>query len=243
MVDIVAFVSRGDFPRSRLGEKQRGKILASWVTRKMRTIAQFGIKDPAGADPDAAELAFARRSGHSFRSGSVRGGSSLKHVESGSALADLEEKDYAPLPTGVSEMPADDDSIMQSPPSNSTEEWSGGVGEATPTGMHPMRGASLSYPSAVEMPAEDMTIGEAVSDERPSPPPRHDDRALPFLNLPSVDGRGSLMGIDDQGFDGRSSSSGGGGGLKIANQTSSDGEHEWPTEALMHMNLSSKKSR
>jgi hypothetical protein len=46
IVDIVAFVSKGDFPRSRLGEKQRGKILASWVTRKMRTIAQFAIRDP-----------------------------------------------------------------------------------------------------------------------------------------------------------------------------------------------------
>lgn len=50
MVDIVAFVSKGDFPRSRLGEKQRGKILASWVTRKMRTIAQFAIRDQVGED-------------------------------------------------------------------------------------------------------------------------------------------------------------------------------------------------
>ncbi|KXX76885.1 Meiotically up-regulated gene 62 protein [Madurella mycetomatis] len=45
VVDIVAFVNKGDFPRSRLGEKQRGKILAGWVSRKMRTIAQFAIKD------------------------------------------------------------------------------------------------------------------------------------------------------------------------------------------------------
>jgi acyl-CoA synthetase (AMP-forming)/AMP-acid ligase II len=45
VVDIVAFVGHGDFPRSRLSEKQRGKILASWVTRKLRTIAQFGIRD------------------------------------------------------------------------------------------------------------------------------------------------------------------------------------------------------
>src|SRR6266536_5591766 len=50
VVDIVAFVSYGDFSRSRLGEKQRGKILANWVTRKMRTIAQFGIRDPDSAD-------------------------------------------------------------------------------------------------------------------------------------------------------------------------------------------------
>ena len=50
VVDIVAFVGKGDFPRSRLGEKQRGKILASWVTRKMRTIAQFSIRDPDASD-------------------------------------------------------------------------------------------------------------------------------------------------------------------------------------------------
>ena len=48
IIDIVAFVGTGDFPRSRLAEKQRGKILASWVTRKLRTIAQFGIRDPNG---------------------------------------------------------------------------------------------------------------------------------------------------------------------------------------------------
>lgn len=48
IVDIVAFVGSGDFPRSRLGEKQRGKILASWVTRKLRAIAQYGIRDPDG---------------------------------------------------------------------------------------------------------------------------------------------------------------------------------------------------
>ncbi|KAL7792489.1 acetyl-CoA synthetase-like protein [Trichoderma ceciliae] len=45
VADIVAFVNKGDFPRSRLGEKQRGKILAGWVTRKMRTMAQFAIRD------------------------------------------------------------------------------------------------------------------------------------------------------------------------------------------------------
>ncbi|CAK7215541.1 hypothetical protein SBRCBS47491_002516 [Sporothrix bragantina] len=50
IVDIVAFVNRGDFPRSRLGEKQRGKILAGWVSRKMRTMAQFAIRDMASLD-------------------------------------------------------------------------------------------------------------------------------------------------------------------------------------------------
>jgi len=58
VVDIVAFVSKGDFPRSRLGEKQRGKILASWVTRKMRTIAQFGIRDTHGGGGGMGGIGF-----------------------------------------------------------------------------------------------------------------------------------------------------------------------------------------
>jgi hypothetical protein len=56
VVDIVAFVGQGDFPRSRLGEKQRGRILASWVTRKLRTIAQFGIRDPEAPGSDITEV-------------------------------------------------------------------------------------------------------------------------------------------------------------------------------------------
>jgi hypothetical protein len=38
VIDVIAFVARGDFPRSRLGEKQRGKILSHWVTRKLYAI-------------------------------------------------------------------------------------------------------------------------------------------------------------------------------------------------------------
>ena len=56
VVDIVAFVGQGDFPRSRLAEKQRGRILASWVTRKLRTIAQFGIRDPEAAGSEITEV-------------------------------------------------------------------------------------------------------------------------------------------------------------------------------------------
>jgi acyl-CoA synthetase (AMP-forming)/AMP-acid ligase II len=43
IVDVIAFVARGHFPRSRLREKQRGKILATWVTRKLKAMAQFTI--------------------------------------------------------------------------------------------------------------------------------------------------------------------------------------------------------
>lgn len=90
VMDIVAFVALGDFPRSRLGEKQRGKILASWVSRKMRTIAQFSIRDPdaeGSVGTVVPEHALARRgSGQGSLAGggaSVRkGASSLRHVES-----------------------------------------------------------------------------------------------------------------------------------------------------------------
>ncbi|KKF93025.1 putative protein C56F8.02 [Ceratocystis platani] len=52
VVDIVAFVEKGAFPRSRLGEKQRGKILAGWIKRNMPTLAQFAIRstDPSILD-------------------------------------------------------------------------------------------------------------------------------------------------------------------------------------------------
>lgn len=51
VVDIIAFVGQGDFPRSRLSEKQRAKILSNWVTRKLRTIAQFNIRDQDTDNP------------------------------------------------------------------------------------------------------------------------------------------------------------------------------------------------
>ncbi|KAJ5204964.1 uncharacterized protein N7498_005843 [Penicillium cinerascens] len=72
VADIVAFVSTGDFPRSRLGEKQRGKVLASWVTRKLRTIAQFSIRD-MGDNPFAVMMQ--HRASRSSKPGSMMGSS------------------------------------------------------------------------------------------------------------------------------------------------------------------------
>lgn len=70
VADIVAFVSNGDFPRSRLGEKQRGKVLASWVTRKLRTIAQFSIRD---LDEDHPFNLMQHRASRSSKPGSTMG--------------------------------------------------------------------------------------------------------------------------------------------------------------------------
>lgn len=119
IVDIIAFVSKGDFPRSRLGEKQRGKILASWVTRKMRTIAQFGIRDADGADSQITEVA-EPRSGV----GSIVGkASSLRKVERSSG-GGVPGHDYRTLPIGISEMPAIEyeSSIVESPPIPTDED-------------------------------------------------------------------------------------------------------------------------
>lgn len=80
VVDIVSFVSKGDFPRSRLGEKQRGKILSSWVTGKMRTIAQFGIRDPDLAEK--LENLGARNSQIEGRTSKRRSGSSHRRSSS-----------------------------------------------------------------------------------------------------------------------------------------------------------------
>ena len=45
VIDIVAFVGKGGFPRSRLNEKQRGKILASWVTKKLNVKGIYGVSN------------------------------------------------------------------------------------------------------------------------------------------------------------------------------------------------------
>jgi hypothetical protein len=122
VVDIVAFVNKGDFPRSRLGEKQRGKILAGWVSRKMRTIAQFAIKDmdrevlgPPGTSSgdqssgqgahDGAGADHHRTSTSSFRSSSGGGpppphgtSSSLRNVEPAPQILEqreLEQQQHA----------------------------------------------------------------------------------------------------------------------------------------------------
>ncbi|RYP13531.1 hypothetical protein DL765_006853 [Monosporascus sp. GIB2] len=103
VVDIVAFVNKGDFPRSRLGEKQRGKILAGWVTRKMRTIAQFNIRDDSGVD--ASEHPH-RASVSSLRSAGAAGTSSLRNMEHAPQILEQEEigkqmDRMAALPEGV----------------------------------------------------------------------------------------------------------------------------------------------
>ncbi len=127
VVDIVAFVNRGDFPRSRLGEKQRGKILAGWVSRKMRTVAQFAIRDmdaasmDQGPGPDGSGSPgdANRASMGSLRNSSGAGlgmlsGTTLRNMEPAPQILEQREleqqlENMASLPpTGLAEMPADE---------------------------------------------------------------------------------------------------------------------------------------
>ncbi|KAK4163463.1 hypothetical protein QBC43DRAFT_319651 [Cladorrhinum sp. PSN259] len=116
VVDIVAFVNKGDFPRSRLGEKQRGKILAGWVSRKMRTMAQFAIKDmdlsrelinvaagdthhlsgdhsPGGLDQRRVSIGSFRSSSGAGTTLVAPGSSSLRNVEPAPQILEQQELD------------------------------------------------------------------------------------------------------------------------------------------------------
>ena len=131
IVDIVAFVNKGDFPRSRLGEKQRGKVLAGWVTRKLRTLAQFAIRDvDAGAmygeaGPGEGE-ASNRVSTGSVRSvgGGVVGASSLRNIENADPI--LEHEEFEQQMEHITDMEA-----AEAPMGMGDED------EKTPTGFPP----------------------------------------------------------------------------------------------------------
>ncbi|RFU35735.1 hypothetical protein B7463_g595, partial [Scytalidium lignicola] len=175
IVDIVAFVNKGDFPRSRLGEKQRGKILASWVTRKMRTMAQFGIRDADSTLSDVTET-MEPRSGHpSIRNSSVLA-TSLRNVEPAPQILEEEyaaqnQQSYSALqPVGISEMPAENynDSPSRDVNGNGTSTKS----DETPTEPHGIR---LELPSDhglsnFEIPNFNLSISEHPPRVGPKPP-------------------------------------------------------------------------
>jgi len=265
VVDIVAFVNKGDFPRSRLGEKQRGKILATWVTRKMRTMAQFGIRDADSALSDVTEAAEPRSGIGSIQNGSVIA-SSLRNVEAAPQILEQRELEqhqlqeqqqlqqpqqtsYAPLPTGISEMPAQayESSIQESPPlaENGTAK-----SDDTPTNQaqgHFELPAVASYNTDQSQSQQMDRFGTNMTDyttptfvtahEAPQDllPPRVGPKPVSDAlrsSLPAAEGReGDLWSLPSQA---QSRSQ---GGLRVHNRSSTEQEDEWPQEALMHMNL------
>jgi hypothetical protein len=201
VVDIVAFVNKGDFPRSRLGEKQRGKILASWVTRKMRTMAQFGIRDADSGLSDLAEAMEPRSGIASIRNGSVMA-SSLRNVESAPQVREGRELErqqlgpqnsFAPTPTGISEMPAQNynDSVVGSP---TQDNGASTKSDDTPTDTRkghfelptneydPVKNNFLD---GFEIPGFPKTEPPETSPPRVGPKPG----SSPRISLPAVDGR------------------------------------------------------
>ncbi|KAE8451209.1 hypothetical protein EG329_004373 [Mollisiaceae sp. DMI_Dod_QoI] len=249
VVDIVAFVNRGDFPRSRLGEKQRGKILASWVTRKMRTMAQFGIRDPESGLSDVTETMEPRSGIASLRNSSVMV-SSLRNVEPAPQIIEERELErqqvgaqnsFVPLPTGISEMPAQnyDDSVLGSP---NGENGTSTKSDDTPTDTrrnHFELPVDDYDPQKNNINFVDPTEGYEIpgfgTTEPPQvPPPRIGPKpgTTPQINLPAVEGReGDLWSLPSQQVR---------GGLRVQNASSDDEEDEWKNDAIMHFNLAGR---
>ncbi|RMJ26393.1 AMP binding domain protein [Aspergillus sp. HF37] len=131
VADIVAFVSYGDFPRSRLGERQRGKVLASWVTRKLRTIAQFSIRDVESPESPFAEAPQPRAS-KSSKPASLMGNSMRR---SNMVPENDVPRSPAPVPEDIHEMQHDPHYEEQEP--------------NEPTAMH---GSATTHDTAAPIP-------------------------------------------------------------------------------------------
>ncbi|RDW71141.1 acetyl-CoA synthetase-like protein [Coleophoma cylindrospora] len=238
VVDIVAFVNKGDFPRSRLGEKQRGKILASWVTRKMRTMAQFGIRDADSAMSDITEAMEPRSSIASLKNGGAIA-SSLRNVEPAPQILEEEQQQQqmnviansAPLPTNILEMPAINynDSTVGSPTGNEASTKSDDTPTDAPRHFELEDNQGLDARNSFTIPGF-----EAVKPATPPPrvgPKPTSPNANRLSSLPAVEGReGDLWSLPSQQTRA--------GGLRVQNASSDDDEDDsWKEDAVMHMNL------
>ncbi len=224
------------------------------MTRKLRTIAQFGIRDPEAADSQITEVAEPRSA-----IGSVRGiGSSLKNVETITEHPNRHrpQQDFAPIPIGVSEMPAPyESSIVESPPFSPVEEDR----DETPTEIRNdfVDDAELYLDTPQNPPQNPYDYSHQPE------PPEHafnfssqthgNPLALnpsPITSAPqshySLDSNPTLpqpLETSRPQFPPRQQSqeySAGRGGLGVVNPAATgDDEDEWPQEAIMHMNLGS----
>ncbi|KAI8627414.1 acyl-CoA ligase [Xylariaceae sp. FL1651] len=176
IADIVAFVNKGDFPRSRLGEKQRGKILAGWVTRKMRTIAQFAIRD---ADANALEGTDGTVDNHRASVGSIRsnnapGASSLRNMEHAPQILEQEELEHQ-----MDEMSALPQTVEPSAVRNNGNDFTLNTNASSSQGL-PSHGYALSQFDR---------FGEEFQPTNQQGPPQ--------IRLPGVDGQEVPTSTDD----------------------------------------------
>lgn len=249
IADIVAFVSHGDFPRSRLGEKQRGKVLASWVTRKLRTIAQFSIRDVEGPETPFAEAPQPRMSRSS------KPGSAMGSLRRSTVLADEAPRSPAavpspaPVPEEIHELQSDSQYDIQEQDQPSDFHVRAAAQEATPIPQiaEPMHDPTLE--GSVDQPAipsriDHLDLGSDFSEfARASTVPPAEQSMLPSMSDPLLNqppsGRDSLP--SQKRF---SSFPGGIGGpfpergdsyhAMTRPETHEENIEDWPQEALMY---------
>lgn len=176
VVDIVAFVNKGNFPRSRLGEKQRGTVLAKWVRRSLQTEAQFAIRssDFSAEGGDAGASATPDGAPHRASLGSLRSavqGGSLRGVDARVGRVGSGSERYSMLPpspvvaagerfSGAGLVPGEASPLVQGDGSSMVQEKDGfNIGEARGEGLgveHGQHGQRVSsYGSAQRLPGVD----------------------------------------------------------------------------------------
>ncbi|KAI1005448.1 Uncharacterized protein K3495_g2765 [Podosphaera aphanis] len=235
VVDIVAFVNKGDFPRSRLGEKQRGKILASWVTRKMRTMAQFAIRDPDSGLSDITETLGPRSGIASLRNGSTRA-SSLRNPEPAPPIAEEDfnlhqqspRDHFVPLPVGISEMSAQN---YESPIATPTR------GKHVSTENNDI--TTNNQQTHFELPDNDQNAMAAFDFQLPSIDhssalsQHYNSHCEPNLGkpLPAVEGRD--VWIHSSQLETHAS-------MGSGNKPQEEEDDSWKNDAIMHMNLADR---
>lgn len=260
VLDIVAFVAMGDFPRSRLGEKQRGKILASWVSRKMRTIAQFSIRDPdaeGSVGTVVPEEAMGRRSSAqsgragagSMRRGFGTGASSLRHAESLSHMPVMEEPPHMPQDHHLT-VQTDQYGQAIHPPSNYEDSRN----DDTPTNETPrplQLNTTLEYspvPVELDTPANfpgggqhphHQTGGGAADDLSAFDFHPGFTPASSSAHYQPQQHHQSYSPYDDDSPSDVPRPLNGGGGLRVANRASASSDEDWGAAALRHMKLGS----
>lgn len=223
IVDIVAFVQKGDFPRSRLGEKQRGKILAGWVSRKMRTMAQFAIRDTFGlgpgegdGTPDANRASYSSfRSSSGAQIGLSSVGSTLRNVEPAPQI--LEQRELEQQLERISALPKDARAnTIQMPGDNGN-----GREEMTPTGPRAQPEHDFSLPEFEQFDDANKAPGMGPNLGMHQQPP---EIRLPEFH--GVDWRGHA--VPPQGPGGH------------ARHPSLGNEDDWTADAIASMNLADR---
>ena len=263
VVDIVAFVNKGDFPRSRLGEKQRGKILGSWVTRKMRTMAQFGIRDTEGGLSDVMEGSEPRTGGapSARGNGSVMERSSLRNVESITDTPRDRRSSYnryspPPPPAGFVEMPAEltesrNETPTEARPGTNPNQPAGGL-NLDFSGRSDKQNSD--YADSLRSPISTRGPGfPGAPDRQPSPlPPAPGPKPPSYMSQPMPDQppppppnqqqqQGDLYSLPSQqrqSEDGPSSRPA--TGLRVANP-SAESDDDWQKEALGYMSYAGRR--